>query len=463
MSELRHLLPLIERLGTAVVACAGDLILDNFIYGQVSRISPEAPIPVIRIDSQRSMLGGVGNVVRNLSSLGCSIQLFAATGEDAAGSEIASLLHDIPRCQSFIHQESGRQTPVKTRYVAHGQQLLRADHESTQALRAAAFERISQDFRATVAECSVVFLSDYAKGTLNGAHAGELIAIARAAGKLVIVDPKGLDFTRYRGATLIKPNLTELADATGMPVSDTTTQNTASRKLLDITGAQFVLLTRGPGGMLLTARNSPPREFPARAREVYDVSGAGDTVGSVLAAALGSGASIADAVDLANIAAGIVVGKVGTAVVEPTEIVHEVELRSAVVTREKVLERGEAIRRAAMWKRMGLRLGIVQGSFDLLSPEAITLFEQMRSQCDRLIIALNRDLVDSPLGRAVVRDQNTRACMLAALVSVDAVVVIEETQAPQLIADLQPTIWKQCINGAIVPDFSLDPQDTNGT
>jgi D-beta-D-heptose 7-phosphate kinase/D-beta-D-heptose 1-phosphate adenosyltransferase len=448
LSELRHLLPLIERLGTAVVACAGDLILDHFIYGRVNRISPEAPIPVIRIDSQRSMLGGVGNVVRNLSSLGCSIQLFSATGTDTAGFEIAALLHDIPRCQSFIHEESGRQTPVKTRYVAHGQQLLRADHETTQALGAAAFARITRDFKATVAGCAVVFLSDYAKGTLNGAHAGEFIRIARAAGKPVVVDPKGLDFTRYRGATLIKPNLTELAEATGMPVSDTAAQNTASGKLLDITGAEFVLLTRGPGGMLLTARNGPPREFPARAREVYDVSGAGDTVGSVIAAALGSGAGIADAVDLANIAAGIVVGKVGTAVVEPTELVHEVELRSVVLSREKVLVRGEAIQRSARWKHMGLRVGLIQGSFDLLSPETITLLEHMRSQCDRLVVGLESDLMVSRHGRAAVRDQNARARMLAALISVDAVVVVEENQA-QLIADLQPTIWKQCIDGAM--------------
>ena len=233
---------------------------------------------------------------------------------------IRALLQELPGNCAVLEREPGRQTPVKTRYLAQGQQLLRTDSETAVPVSAGTHEKLLAAFSEAVSavhpECSVVLLSDYAKGVLNGDYAQEYIAAARAAGKPVVVDPKGRDFTRYRGATLIKPNLHELGEATGMAVAGDAAQEAASRRLLDDTGADYILLTRGPEGMLLTPANGPSAKFPALAREVYDVSGAGDTVAAVLAAALGSGASISEAVEIANIAAGIVVGRAGTAVVE---------------------------------------------------------------------------------------------------------------------------------------------------
>ncbi len=430
MSKLQHLIPLIERLDTAVVACVGDLILDHFVYGKVSRISPEAPIPVVRISSQRSMLGGVGNAVRNLSALGCSIRLFSVTGADAAGIEVDSLLDEISECESVVLEESERQTSVKRRYVAHGQQLLRADLETTEPLSDATLAGLLQAFQDVVGQCSVVYLSDYAKGTLGGERAAEFIRVARAAGKKVIVDPKGNDFTRYRGASLIKPNLKELAEATGMPVGNSSEQEAASRKLLEVTEAENILLTRGQAGMLLTPRDQPSREFVSLAREVYEVSGAGDTVGATLAAALGSGASVADSVELANIAAGIVVGKIGTAVVDRSELVREIELRSSIVAGEKVLERAEAVERVAMWKRMGLRVGFASGRFEALSLDHLTHFEKLRADCDRLVVGVQNE------GSTAA----ARALILASLFSVDAVVIFDGETAESLTGALSPDV-----------------------
>lgn len=328
MSEGKHLIAGLEGLHAAVVACVGDLMLDRFVYGEVQRISPEAPIPVLSIQSQQSMLGGLGNVVRNLGSLGCAIRLFSITGDDAPAGEIADLLDQVPDCQVFLLKEAARKTPVKIRYIAHSQQLLRADHETTNEASPKIAAQLVEHFRHQVEQCTVVLLSDYAKGVLKGSHTRELIATAQAAAKPVVVDPKGHDFERYVGATVITPNLKELGEATGMPTSNADAQSSAARVLLERTSAEFLLVTRGPAGMLLVPREGHETEFPSLAKEVYDVSGAGDTVVAVLAAALGSGTGIIEAVELANIAAGIVVGKVGTAVASRVEISREVAERS---------------------------------------------------------------------------------------------------------------------------------------
>ena len=245
-------------------------------------------------------------------------------------AEVNALVKQVRRCESlFGFLGRSHHTAVKIRYIAHGQQLLRADDETAEITESAVFEALRDHFAAHVAECSIVFLSDYAKGMLKGSHAAEFIRIAKAAGKPVVVDPKGRDFERYRGVTVIKPNLKELAEATGMPIGDTASQEAAARQRLELTEAKFLLLTRGPAGMLLIPQTGDRAEFPALAREVYDVSGAGDTVAAVLATALGSGAGIEEAVELANIAAGIAVGKVGTAVVERSEIIREIQHESA--------------------------------------------------------------------------------------------------------------------------------------
>jgi D-beta-D-heptose 7-phosphate kinase/D-beta-D-heptose 1-phosphate adenosyltransferase len=435
VSKDRHLIPFVERLDGAVVGCVGDLMLDHFIYGDVSRISPEAPIPVLRIQSQQSMLGGLGNVVRNLGALGCGIRVFSVTGDDDAGREVGGLLKAVPRCETHLVPEPARKTPVKVRYLSQGQQLLRADNETTLPITADSLQGILQKFAAAIGECSIVVLSDYAKGMLTGDLAGEFIKVARAQGKPVVVDPKGRDYGRYRFATLIKPNLKELGEATGLPVNDTAAQEAAARKLIAATEAEYILVTRGAGGMLVVPANGPILEFPALAREVFEVSGAGDTVASALAAALGSGAKIDEAVGIANIAAGIVVGKMGTAVVERSEIVREIEQESALSASDKVLRPEEAGERARMWKRMGMRIGFVFGAFDQLSRNEMVLLEKARAQCDRLVVGLQSDAIDG-----LLQDQGSRAYVVASLVFSDAVVICEEDDVADLLAAVLPDV-----------------------
>ncbi len=324
MSNPERLIPIIEGLASAVIACVGDVMLDEFVYGEVSRISPEAPVPILSIQRSNSMLGGAGNAARNISSLGSKVWLFGAIGNDTAATQISELLAALSGARPFLARDCDRQTSVKTRYVAQGQQLLRTDNETIVPLSARTAADLLAEFRAALPECSAALICDYAKGVLSGQAAQDFINSARQAGKATIVDPKGRDFSRYRGATVIKPNLKELGEATGLPISTDSEQQLAARRLLADTGAEHILLTRGPAGMMLVSANGSVTRVPALAREVYDVSGAGDTVAAVLAAGLGSGASLLEAMELANIAAGIVVGKAGTAVVEPREMLAEV-------------------------------------------------------------------------------------------------------------------------------------------
>jgi D-beta-D-heptose 7-phosphate kinase / D-beta-D-heptose 1-phosphate adenosyltransferase len=444
---LKDLIPVIEKLSSAVVVCAGDVMLDSFVYGDVSRISPEAPIPVLRIARHQSMLGGAGNAVRNLSALGCGVRFFSATGDDAEAAEISGLLKDLPGTCAMLHPEPGRQTPTKTRYIAQGQQLLRADNESTDEVKQKTAENLLAAFTAAVDGCSVVLLSDYAKGLLNGRRAQEFILAARAAGKPVIVDPKGRDFRRYRNATLLKPNLRELAEATGLPVSGTAAQETAARQLLNDTAAESILVTLGADGMMLLPADGPMIRFPALAREVYDVSGAGDTVAAVLAAAVGSGSSFQDAVEVANIAAGMVVGRAGTAVVSVVEIAEEVRRGQfghgvPAGAAAKVLTPSNAIERSQTWTQSGLTVGFTNGCFDLLHPGHLRLLETARAHCDRLLVGLNSDQSVKRLkgDSRPVQDQMSRALVLASLSCVDGVVIFGEDTPLELIHALRPNL-----------------------
>jgi D-beta-D-heptose 7-phosphate kinase/D-beta-D-heptose 1-phosphate adenosyltransferase len=417
-------------------------MLDHFIFGEVSRISPEAPIPIVRMTSEQSMLGGLGNVVRNLGALGCKTVVFSVTGEDSTGKEVSALLNAVPGCEAKLSCEAGRTTPLKVRYLAHGQQLLRADKETIQPISSTTLAEMVTRFEASIAGCSVIMLSDYAKGTLTGESAREFIKIARSRGKPVIVDPKGSDFERYLSATLIKPNMKELADATGMRVDTTTAQEAAARRLIERTNAQVILVTRGANGMLLVTRESRAIEFPALAREVFEVSGAGDTVAAALAAAIGTGVGMSEAVDIANIAAGIVVGKVGTAIVNRAEIVQEIDRQSAFAASDKVVRLDEAIERARGWRQRKLRVGVVVGAFGQISMENLAALGKARQYCDRLLVLLQSDSTLQP-AKVVSpgQDEHTRAYVLASMVFSDAVVVCDEQTSVKLLSTVLPDVF----------------------
>jgi D-beta-D-heptose 7-phosphate kinase/D-beta-D-heptose 1-phosphate adenosyltransferase len=435
--DAARLAALIPRLAGARVLVVGDVMLDRFVYGEVERISPEAPIPVLKIARQTAMLGAAGNVARNLAAIGAEATLAAAIGDDDAGREVAALVAALDGATAALQRDGARRTTIKTRYVANGQQLLRADFESDDTLGAASRAALIDAATQAAAAAGAVVLSDYGKGVVSGALAQALIAAAK--GK-VLVDPKGADWSAYRGAALVTPNRRELAEASGMATGTDAEVIAAARRMIASAGVGAVLATRGPEGMTLVTPEDATH-LPARAREVFDVSGAGDTVVAVVAAGLAAGIPPEDAARLANAAAGIVVGRLGTAVAYPDEIAM------ALGGASKLTGRAEAQARVAEWKRRGLKVGFANGCFDLIHPGHVSLLAQARAACDRLVVALNSDASVGRLkgkGRPV-QDAAARAAVLGSLADVDLIVVFgdepREADTPlALIESLRPDV-----------------------
>lgn len=304
---------LLPDLSSARVLVVGDVMLDRYWFGDVSRISPEAPVPVVKVEKSEERPGGAANVARNASSLGAQVTLLSVVGDDEAGVALGRLM-ERENVRSSLHLDAAISTTVKLRVVGRQQQLLRIDFETTpshEVLRAKLAE-----FEKLLAECDVVILSDYGKGGL--AHIAEMIRLARAAGKQVLVDPKGDDYSKYAGASAITPNRSELREVVGRWTSDADLAERAEKLRRDL-DLEALLVTRSEEGMSLF-RSGDVFNEPARAREVYDVSGAGDTVIATLAAMLAVGSKWEDSVHVANLAGGIVVGKLGTAVVTREEL-----------------------------------------------------------------------------------------------------------------------------------------------
>lgn len=435
------LTPLLESLRTSRLLCVGDVMLDRYVYGEVERISPEAPIPVMRIRRETAMLGGAGNVVCNMVALGASVAFVSLVGKDEGGREVARLLSGLPRAQARLVTEPGRQTPIKTRYVAAGQQLMRADLESVDPIGPAAAERLLEEVAGALDGAAALVVSDYAKGALPPPVLARLIAMAAAAGVPAIVDPKGRDYTVYRGAALLTPNRKELSEATGMGVDGDEAVVAAARRLVDTCGVGAVLVTRSQDGMSLVAAGEV-HHLPAEAREVFDVSGAGDTVVAALSAALAVGARLPDAAALANIAAGIVVGKAGTAVALPGEIAARLTRHEQWHGGGKVMTLPQALDAVGGWRLKGLRVGFTNGCFDLLHPGHISLLAQARAACDRLVVGLNTDasVVRLKGPARPVQPEQARATVLASLAAVDAVVPFDQDTPLDLIEALRPDV-----------------------
>ncbi|MBM3566589.1 MAG: bifunctional heptose 7-phosphate kinase/heptose 1-phosphate adenyltransferase, partial [Alphaproteobacteria bacterium] len=286
MTDRSHLIPLVQALGAARVAVAGDVMLDVYVGGTVERISPEAPIPVLRIERETEMPGGAGNVARNIAALGGRAVLFAAAGPDDAAGTLKRLFAADGRVAAHLFSEPGRRTALKTRYVAGQQQILRADRETVAHPGAALRAQLVAGVKAALAECQVLILSDYGKGVLADGVAAELIKAAREAKRSVIVDPKGRDWSIYAGADVITPNRRELAEAVGREIADDESVIAAARETIARHRFGAVLATRSQDGMTLVRADGSHAHFRAEAREVFDVSGAGDTVAAALAALL---------------------------------------------------------------------------------------------------------------------------------------------------------------------------------
>ena len=441
MYDTEDLSQALEKLRGSRVLVVGDVILDRFVHGRVERISPEAPVPVMRVERDDAMLGGAGNVVRNLAGLGARPAFISVIGDDAAGHVLQKLVGEAIGDRGHLLLDRSRENSIKERHVALHQHLLRVDRGTTSPISDALARSLVGSAEEQLEEVKVMVLSDYGNGLLGPATIRALIEAARSRGCSVVVDPKGRDFGRYRGASLVTPNRRELTEASGLPVGSDDEVVAAARLVATSCGIDSVLATRSEQGMTLYERGGA-RHLEARAREVFDVSGAGDTVVAVLAAGIAGGLSVFDAARLANVAAGIVVGKVGTAVTTPGEIVQTLYTQEFMTAGSKIAGLNEARARVQRWRQAGLKIGFTNGCFDLLHPGHVSLLAQAGARCHRLIVGLNSDDSVRRLkgeGRPV-QSEIARATVLASLAGVDCVVIFNEDTPESVIRALRPEI-----------------------
>ena len=416
------------------ILIVGDVMLDRYWHGATARISPEAPVPVVRVESSEERPGGAANVAFNTAALGSRTRLIGVTGDDAPAGVLETQLA-AAGVDCRFQRLPNTPTVTKLRVISRHQQLLRLDFE--EGFQAVDADRLLDEFYQGLADCDVVVFSDYGKGTL--VNLAGMIVAARRAGKPVLVDPKAPDLTRYRGASLITPNLAEFELAAG-PCPDEQALLARGRALLDNCGIDAVLVTRGEHGMTLLRGEGPPLHLPAEAREVFDVTGAGDTVIAVLAAALAAGEDLPESTALANLAAGIVVGKLGTAGVAVPELRRAVQCAQGAGYGE--MSREQLLASVADARARGERIVMTNGCFDLLHAGHVAYLRQARRLGDRLIVAVNDDAsvarlkgCDRPLNPLV-----QRMAVLAGLESVDWVVAFSEDTPVRLVDEIRPDL-----------------------
>lgn len=422
----------------------GDVMLDRYLIGDVGRISPEAPVPVVRLTRESVSVGGAGNVALNLAGLGVHADCAGWTGDDEAGARLRELLGLAGVRVQGIEVLRGRPTTTKTRVLSGQQQLVRIDDEDT-APRPVVDRRVWDDRIVEMLDdgYDALLLSDYAKGVLSDDLCRRLIKRGHERGIPVLVDPKGLDYGKYRGATTITPNETELAATTQVSASDPFELIESAVRLRHLLDLDFVTLTRGEAGISIV-QETGVRHVPARAREVFDVSGAGDTAIATLAAAIATGLEPHDAAVLANLAAGIIVGKTGTVPIRGDQLLHALGPAEDAPQplHEKVVSLEAAVAMVSRWRFEGHEIGFTNGCFDLVHAGHVTYLDWARRNCDRLIVALNSDSSVRALkgiGRPI-NHEDSRAQVLAGLAAVDAVVVFEDSTPLSVIEALRPDV-----------------------
>jgi D-beta-D-heptose 7-phosphate kinase/D-beta-D-heptose 1-phosphate adenosyltransferase len=436
------------------VAVIGDLMLDLYLYGDVSRISPEAPVPVVRALSEKHVAGGAANVAVNLATLGVAVEVVGLTGRDEANEQLKACLRAAGAvdCRGMIASHA-RRTTRKMRIVGAHQQMVRIDHEDMAPCAVGEAELFAAAATRAIVAADLVVLSDYGKGVFSDAFLRHCLDTARAAGKKVIVDPKRNDFSAYRGATLITPNRKELSDATGLPCETDVQAARAAAMAQKISGAH-ILLTRSEKGMSYFPADGAPSHLATVAQDVFDVSGAGDTVVAVMAACLAAKLPIHDAMRIANHAAGIVVSKLGTATATRDEIAASLLAEQALPDDDDgaLLDWKAAVALRWAWAKDKLTVGFANGCFDLLHAGHVSLIRQAAETCDRLIVAINSDASVKRLKGPArpVQDETARAAVIGALKGVSAVVIFSQETPLELIRLLQPDVL---VKGA---DYSED-------
>jgi len=440
-AQASALLSLIDRMRGRRALVVGDVMLDRYVQGSVERISPEAPIPVLRVSAERDVPGGAGNAARNLAALGIATRLFGVVGDDPPAAVLRAALDEAGVDASLL-TAPGRQTTVKTRFVAGAQQLLRTDMETTEAVAPELADRLVAAVTEALNDADILVLSDYGKGLLGDGVLRRLIDAARHAGRVIVVDPIAGDFARYRGADLLKPNRREIEAGTGLIAEDDAGAEVAAKRALEATGARAIALSRAESGMTLLEPGNPVLHLPTETRHVYDVTGAGDTVVAVLAAAVAAGGSFADAARLANIAGGLAVQQAGAAVVTSAALHTAVRRNITESATGKIAGLEEAAAQVAAWREARLRVGFTNGVFDLLHPGHLALIAEAKAACDRLVVAINADASVRRLkgeARPLQSDQ-ARALVLAALADVDLVVIFAEDTPTPLLERLRPDV-----------------------
>lgn len=461
------LMQLVESIKDAPVLVIGDMMLDRFVYGHVDRISPESPVPVLSISREDRMLGGAGNALCSILGLKAKGHIISIIGDDEDGKIIIDEIKNLGVSTSGLIIDYSRPTTVKTRYLAGHQQLLRSDFENKKNIISDIESQIIASVDAMIPTMKAVLISDYDKGLLTRSLLQKIIKLANDNNVPVIIDPKGNDYSIYSGAYAVTPNKKELSEATNnSPVSTDAEVIEAASKLIETAGLSCVVATRSADGMSIIekGKENDPVHLRTTAKEVFDVSGAGDVVIATIAGALAAGADIVSAASLANVAGGIAVSKIGTAPIRAKELLdaladEDVSKMSTTPVlgvhnasrnlQAPLADFDEALEQVRRWRARGLKVGFTNGCFDILHFGHVSYLNQARGLCDRLVIGLNTDLSVKALkgDERPIHDEKSRAAVLGALGSVDLVVLFggeskdADQTANKLISLLHPDIY----------------------
>jgi len=425
---------------TPKILVVGDLMIDHYLWGSCERISPEAPVQVINVDNESTVLGGSGNVINNLKALGAQVDVISVIGGCEISDELKDLLNDINVNSEYLITQKDRITSKKSRIIAAQQQVVRYDRESTDEINTESQTKILNTFKKIIANYDAVLLSDYGKGVLTAELTQSLITIANNSNKKVLVDPKGLDYSKYKGAYLLTPNKKEASEATQINIHDNTTLTKAIKQLKTKCDLDISLITLSEQGVAIY--DDTLRTHPTVAREVFDVTGAGDTVLASLGFALSCKFDIDDAVEFANLAAGVVVGKIGSATATLNEIIEYESSLNKSTSDEHIKTLNKIIALSIELKSRGKKVVFTNGCFDILHAGHVRYLETAKSYGDVLILGLNSDRSVTALkgeGRPI-NTQIDRAYILAALEAVDYVVIFDEDTPYDLIKAVKPNI-----------------------
>jgi D-beta-D-heptose 7-phosphate kinase/D-beta-D-heptose 1-phosphate adenosyltransferase len=418
----------------------GDLMIDHYLWGKCERISPEAPVQIVDIQKETTVLGGAGNVINNLISLGSLVYVYSVIGSDETASELKQMLNTAG-ANSFLIEEQNRKTSKKSRIMASHSQVVRYDNESKEDIDLYSQKQLFDKFEATIESFDIILFSDYGKGVLTTALSQKLIACANLKGKKVLVDPKGKDYSKYKGAYLLTPNKKEAQEATGISITNESSLNEALAKLKEVASLEISMITLSEDGIAFL-QNEDVIVKPTVAREVYDVTGAGDTVLASLGYALALNNDIAPSVEFANLAAGVVVGKLGSATVSLDEIeeykssIHKSSIELHIKTFDEIQK---VVKRL---KEQNKKVVFTNGCFDILHKGHVSYLNIAKSFGDVLILGLNSDASVKRLkGHSrPINCQDDRAYILSALECVDYVVIFDEDTPYELISKVQPDV-----------------------